>query len=111
MVTRNIICNITLNEVTLDNSIWALHGFNLKVINAIVPKIKFLLYPNNKEDSIHSVNILSSSFGQLKVSRGFNINISNCYIDGNTRLSSTLIDIVHCNLSITNFIFLQSNEA
>ena len=107
MVTRDIICNITLNEVTLNNSIWALHGFNLKIINAIFPKTKLLLYSNNKEDSIYSVNILSSSFGQLKVSRGYNINISNCYIDGNTRLSSTLIDIVHCNLSITNFIFFN----
>ena len=107
MVTRDIICNITLNEVTLDDSIWELHGLNLKIINAIVPKTKFLLYSNNKEDFIHSVNILSSSFGQLKVLMGFNINISNCYIDGNTRLSSTLIDIVDCNLSITNFIFFN----
>ena len=107
MVTRDKICVITLNEVTLGNSIWILDGFNLTIINAIVPKIKFLLNSSYKDDMIYSAKILSTSFGQLKASRGFHIYISNCYINGATRFTSTLIDIVNCNLSIVDLIFFN----
>ena len=60
--------------------------------------------------NIYSVNILSSSFGQLQTSGRFHITIANCYLDGNTRVSSTLVDIVDCTLNIENFIFFNQRK-
>ena len=82
-----------------------MYGFNLRIIDAIITKSSFVLISGGKDHSVHLVNILNSSFGQIKASRGFNINISNCNINGNTRLTSTLINVVHCNVSIENSIF------
>ena len=100
-------CNVTLNGITLNDSTWTLYGFNLRIIDAIVTKTSFILLPGIKNHSVHLVKISNSSFGQIKASKGFIINISNCNFNSNTRLTLTLIDVVHCNVSIKNSIFFN----
>ena len=106
-VIKETSCNVTLNRVTLNDSTWALYGFNLRIVDAIITKTSFILMSGGKDHNVHLVNISNSSFGQIKASKGFIINISNCNIDGNTILTSTLIDVENCNLSIENCIFFN----
>ena len=103
---KDTICNVTLYGITLNDSTWTLHGINLKIIDSIVTKTIFVLMSDEKDHKRY-LNISRSSFGQIKASRGIVINISNCSIHRNIRLTSTLIDIVKCNLSIENVIFFN----
>ena len=107
IVVNETICNVTLNGITLNDSTWTLYGLNLIIVDAIVTKTSFILLPGGKDHNVHLVNISNSSFEQIKASRGFIINISNCKIDGNTILTSTLIYVVNCNVNIENSIFFN----
>ena len=105
MITEDKWCNIALNGVFLNRSVWKLYGFNFLITNSSVAKTKFILCPNGHIRKTYSINIIASIFGQIQASKGFNINILNCSMDGNKRLTSTLIDILNCKLSIRNFTF------
>ena len=107
IAVKETICNVILNGITLTNSTWTLYDFNLRITDASVTKTNFVLISGRKDHNIYLVNISNSSFGQIKASRGFNINISNCNIDDNTRLTSTLIDVENCNVNIENSIFFN----
>ena len=109
-MTRDTICNVTLIGTILGDSVWTLYGFNLHIINALVTKSKFFLMSDDNKANIYLVNILSSSFGQLQTSGRFHITIVNCYLDGNTRGTSTLVDIVDCTLNIEKFIFFNHRK-
>ena len=107
IAVKETICNVILNGITLTNSTSTLYDFNLRITDASVTKTNFVLISGRKDHNIHLVNISNSSFGQIKASREFNINISNCNIDDNTRLTSTLIDVENCNVNIENSIFFN----
>ena len=106
-MAKDTFCSITLDGITLSDSKWTLHGFNLRITNIIAPKALFFLMSSDKVNITHSVNISASNFGQIKASERFNINIFNCFICCNKRVTSTLIDIINCNINIKNFIFFN----
>ena len=96
-----------MNGITLNDSTWTLYGFNLRIIDSIITQTSFVLISGGKDHRVHLVNISNSSLGKIKASRGFNINISNCKIDDNTRSTSAVIDVVNCNVSIENSSFFN----
>ena len=51
------------------------------------------------------VNVSNSTIGHLSISDGFQITISNCFIDGRTRLSETLIRVTNSILTIQDSMF------
>ena len=55
-------CNVTLNGITQNDSTWTLYGFNLRIIDAIVTKTSFILFPGIKNHSVNLVKISNSSF-------------------------------------------------
>ena len=91
IATGDIICNITLNGITLKDSTWTLNGFNLDINNISFTETNFLLKSPEKENETYTVIISSSSLGQIKISKGFQISIFNCSVEGNLKLTSTLI--------------------
>ena len=96
---------IKFNGLTLGDSMWTLQGFSVRIINAVVPRTKFFLISSDNTNMTYSATISNSSFGQINASKGFHIDIVNCYIDGSIRLTSTLIEIINGTLNIENFIF------
>ena len=101
------VCHVVLNSITLRASTWTLHSFNLIITNAIIPETKFILTSNNQDGYQYSVEILASRFGQIKTLGSFQINISNCVINGTKRPTSTLIDILNSSVNINHFIFFN----
>ena len=98
--------NVTLafTNVSLLNSNWSIHGLNVAMIKANLSQAWLWIHRIRKQANKGFVHITNSTFGYLNVSRQFDISMLNCYIDGTTRLQSTLIHTDGSNVTIKGSI-------
>ena len=100
---KNVLLKII--DANLLESNWSIVGLNVVISNAYLGHSKVNVYVKPKEGTHKYVNVSNSTIGQLRISGGYLIKISNCFINGNTRLSETLIHATNCILSIKDSVF------
>ena len=93
------------NKVTLLNPSWEFKGISLILNKVNMSTTSLLLSSLDKQHPVRIVNMTNSTFGNLNVSNGYQITLSQCYIDGTT---STLLVISNCTLTITRCNFYKN---
>ena len=92
-------------DASLLESNWSIVGLNVVITNAYLGHSKVNVSVGPKQETQKYVNISNSTIGQLSISGGYQIIISNCFINGKTRLSETLIHVTNSILTIKDSIF------
>ena len=80
---KNVLLKII--DVNLLESNWSIVGLNVAISNAYLGHSKVNVYVRPKEVTHKYVNVSNSTIGQLRISGGYQIKISNCFINGNTK--------------------------
>ena len=80
-------------------------NFTVLGLNILMYRAKLLettLYVNklDQQNGTGFITIVNSTLGTMKVSEGFDISMSDSYIDGTIRHGSTHMDLKDCNLNI-----------
>ena len=100
--------SVTFNSVTLLESNWTIIELNLKIISSDLRNTNFILISPTEELNIKKlIYISNSSFGSLTVSKGFQIHIHNCVLNGTARFTATLINVIRCKLTLNNVTFFN----
>ena len=96
---------LKLFDTDLMESHLTIDGLNVEINNVYLGHS--IVYVSNRPyyEGEKYVNVSNSTIGHLSISDGFQITISNCFIDGRTRLSETLIRVTNCILTIQDSMF------
>ena len=103
--TKNKNVLLKIIDVNLLESNWSIVGLNVEISNAYLGHSKVNAYVRPQQETHKYANVSNSTIGQLNISGGYQITISNCFINGNTRLSETLIHATNCVLTIKDSMF------
>ena len=97
--------HVSLKDVRIFDSALTISDLNVFMQNAFLVNSNVYLEQSNVY-STGSAVISNSTFGQLKAA-GFQIRMSNCFVDGNTEFQSPMFDIVDSELTIRKSIFYR----
>ena len=99
--------SVNFMSVSLSNTSWTIQGLNLFIIDSNVVTVQFFIrHKPICQICRREIKIVNSTFGPLNVRSGYNINVSDCTIDGATVTpNSTLLDVVGGTLSVSNSSF------
>ena len=92
-------------NVNLLESHLTINGLNVEINNAYLGHSIVSVCRKPYQEGEKYVNASNSTIGHLSVSDGFQVTISNCFIDGRTRLRETFIRVTNCTLTIQDSIF------
>ena len=92
-------------DAKLLESNWSIVGLNVEIANAYLGHLKVNARVEPKQKTQKYVKVSNSTVGQLRISDGYQTTISNCIINGKTRLSETLIHVTNSYLTIKDSMF------
>ena len=98
---------ITFVKVTLLKVNWLIRGFDVAIMKSNLSKATFKM-ETFSGDSVNLINMTNSTVGQLKISAGYHMTVSDCNINGTTRLGSTFINADNSNITILIQVFLTT---
>ena len=95
--------SVYIRGITLSNTNWTIQGLSLLVKESHLEKAKFFIEQNcTSHRYAEEVRIVNSTFGHMNIRGAFNINVTDCTVNGNTVTSnSTLLDVVDGTLSVS----------
>ena len=96
---------LKLIDVNLLESHLTINGLNVEINNVYLGHWIVSVYKKTYQEGEKYFNVSNSTIGHLSISDGFQVTISNCFIDGRTRLSETLIRVTNCILTIQDSMF------
>ena len=97
-------------DVILMKSRWTIQGLNLLINQTNLSQTHVLLYSASSQRKPSIVIIFNSTFGGLKVMGKYEVNVSNCNIDGTTRSDMTVMDITNTTLHLQASTFTRNGR-
>ena len=104
--------SVNFRGVSLSVTAWTIHDLNLFIHDSSMFKVKLFLDERLSHQAyVRMIHIVNSTFGHMNVRGGYNIQVFDCIVDGNTVMSkSTLLDVVGGTLSVSNSSFQHLGE-
>ena len=99
--------SVNFMKASLSNTSWTIQGLNLFINDSNLASVQFFIrHKVICQICRREIDIVNSTFGHMKIRGGYNIQISDCTVDGATVMSnSTLLDVMGGTLNVSNSSF------
>ena len=98
---------VEFNNIDLEGSNWTINGFDVVIKDANLSESHIHVTKPLQQKHQKMVNISNSTFLHVNISTGYQIEISQCVINGTSKMKTALIDIMNCDLTMVNCTFFN----